>query len=155
MSNSLEIWIDRLRDGETQKIEGSFDSSFLSIEEKELVFSSPVVVHGEAYLADTHLVIHLKASTQAKMPCAICNEMIDMDVKIDNFYHAEAIEELRGAVFDCSAPLRDTLLLEIPQYAECRGGHCPERATIAPYLKKTGSNPDNKTQFPFAGLDTD
>lgn len=149
---AFKVWIDRLGEGRIQKIEGSFDSSFLGIQEKELQFPLPVSVRGEAYLAEDHLVIHLKASAKARMPCAICNEMIDTEVRIDNFYHTEAIEEIRDSIYDCSEPLREALLLELPHYIECHSGRCPERATIAPYLRAP-SKTDGKTHFPFASLE--
>ncbi len=152
MLEALKVWLDRLGEGQVQKIEGSFDPSFLGIEEKELQFPAPVSVRGEVYLAEGHLVIHLNASTSARMPCAICNKMIDAEVKIDNFYHTEAIEEIRDATFDCSEPLREALLLELPHYVECHKGRCPQRAALAPYLRAP-SKTDDKTHFPFAGLD--
>lgn len=152
MQEALKIWIDRLADGKTQKIEGALHPSFLGIMEEELQFLSPVLLSGEAYLADQHLIIHLKASTKAKMPCAICNQMIETDLKLDHFYHAEAIEDIKDAVFDGSEPLREALLIELPRYVECRAGNCPERAIITPYLRNPGKS-DGESQFPFAGLD--
>lgn len=151
MLEAFKVWVDRLGEGQIQKIEGSFDPSFLEIEEKELQFPSPVSVRGEAYLAEGHLVIRLNASTSARMPCAICNAMIDTEVKVDNFYHTEAIEEIRDPVFDYSGPLREAVLLELPHYVECCKGRCPQRAELAPYLRAPKT--DDKSHFPFAGLD--
>lgn len=152
MQEALKICIDRLSSGKTEKIEGVINSSFLGVMEKELQFPSPVVLSGEAYLADDHLIIHLNASTKARMPCAICNEMIETDLTVDHFYHAEAIEDIKGAVFDYSEPLREAILIELPRYIECRSGNCPERKAIAPYLRKSDKS-DGESQFPFAGLD--
>ena len=152
MQEAFKIWIDRLGEGHVQKINGSFDPAFLEIDEKELKFSAPVQAAGEAYLADRHLVIHLKAQTKATVPCAICNEMTDMELKVENFYHSEAIEEIPSAVFDFSGPLRDALLIELPHYFECCGGNCPERENLVPYLRSAPKTEGKKSNFPFADL---
>lgn len=152
MQEVFKIWIDRLGEGNVQKIDGSFDPAFLEIEEKELQFHAPVRVVGEAYLADQHLIIHLRAQTKATLPCAICNQMIDMDLKVENFYHSEAITEIPSAVFDLSAPLREALLIELPKYLECNGGNCPERVNLAPYLRSTPKTDTKNINLPFADL---
>ncbi len=149
---SFEILIDRLRNGVTQKIDGAFEPEFLGVEENELQFPKKIQVCGETYLAEDHLVLRLKASTHAKMPCSVCNRMIEIELKIENFYHTEPLEEIRSGVFNYNEALREALLIELPQYVECNQGKCPERASLAPYLhsKKTK---DEKTHFPFADMD--
>ena len=154
MQEAFKIWIDRLGNGAVQKIEGSFDPSFLEIDEKELQFHFPVEAAGEAYLAERHLVIRLKARTKASVPCAICNEMFDVELKTDNFYHSEELAQISGAVFDFSVPLREALLIELPCYFECCNGKCPERDSLAPYLRAAQKKEsDKKIHFPFADLE--
>ena len=99
MLEEFKILIDRLKGGQVQKIAGVFNPAFLEVDEPELQFRSPVSVKGEAYVTDADLILHLKASTVAKMPCAICNQMIETEIKIENFYHAEPIEEIPSAYF--------------------------------------------------------
>ncbi|MBI5273318.1 MAG: hypothetical protein HY861_04980 [Chlamydiia bacterium] len=152
MLDAFKICVDRLLEGQVQKIEGSFDPSFLEVDEEELKFRAPVFVRGEVYAADQHLVVHLNASTYATMPCAICNELGDWEIKIDNFYHTEPLSEIKGAVFDLGPQIREALLLELPSYVECGQGKCPHRALIAPYLQKTEKPKDNEMHFPFSGL---
>jgi len=152
MLDTFKIWIDRLKEGQTQKIDALLSSDFLDINETDLSFPFPVKVRGEAYLADVHLLLRLNASTRVVMPCSICNQMIEKDLKIVDFYHTEPLEDVRDAIFDFSAILREALLLELPQYVECNSGNCPQREIIAPYLrKKTRAEPD--IHFPFADLD--
>jgi uncharacterized metal-binding protein YceD (DUF177 family) len=151
MSDPFVILIDRLKGGHTQKIEGSFDPAFLAVEEPALRFTNKVMVKGEAYLTDAHLIIHLKASTQATMPCAICNRMIETDLKVDNFYHTEPIEEIRSAHFNFSEALREAILIELPRTVECNQGKCPERDVMAPYLRSEKRS-DKTTYFPFADM---
>ncbi len=125
--STFKILIDRLKGGQTQKIEEMADPAFLGPDEPELRFQAKVSVKGEAYLAEADLIIHLKARTKIQMPCAVCNKMIEVHLQVDNFYHAEPIEEIPSAVFDYSEALREALLIELPRTVECNGGTCPER----------------------------
>ncbi len=152
MNEPFQIWIDRLKGGRTEKIAESFAPAFLAIQEKELYFDTPVVVKGEAYLSEDQLILHLKASTKATMPCSICNEMFQVELKIENFYHTQPIEEIPSAIFDFRETLREALLLELPQYAECSRGKCPKRGSIAPYLRSEALK--EKNYFPFKDLDS-
>lgn len=152
MSNAFTILIDRLRGGQTQKIEEILDSEFLAIEEPELYFSAPVAVRGEAYLTDDHLILKLKAKAIAMMPCAICNEMIKVELNVEDFYHTQPIQEIPSGQFDFSEALREALLIELPKYIECNGGNCPERATLAPYLRPK-EREEKTTYLPFNDID--
>ena len=152
MSDSFKILIDRLKGGLSQKIEEALDPSFLGPSEPELRFTSKVKVKGEAYVTDSHLIVHLKASTKVSMPCAVCNQMIDVGLRSDDFYHTESLEEIRGAVFDYSEALREALLIELPKTVECNGGKCPEREVIEPFLKPPARS-DRTTHCPFADID--
>lgn len=153
MKEECLIWIDRLKSGQTQKITESLSPDFLKINEEDLKFTAPVQVQGDAYLSDDELIIHLKASTQAMMPCVICNQLITIALVLDDFYHAQPINEIPGAIFDFQEPLREALLLELPRYVECNQGKCPDRPAMAPYLC---SNKQQKQEihFPFSDLDS-
>ncbi len=146
--SEFHILIDRLKGGQTHKIDLNESPAFLGPDEPELKFHRPVFVKGEAYLTDDHLIIHLKAETRIQMPCAVCNEMIEIELKVDDFYHAEPISEIRGAIFDFQGALRESLLIELPRTAEC-GGKCKERESIAPYIKSE----NERTHFPFTDMD--
>ncbi len=148
---SFEILIDRLRNGVLQKIEENFEPEFLGIEEPELQFPKKVQVSGEAYIAEDHLIVRLHASTAAKMPCTVCNRMIEIELKMDNFYHTQPLEEIRSGVFNYSEALREELLIKLPQYVECNQGKCPEREGLTPYLRS--SKRKEQTHFPFADMD--
>lgn len=152
MQEPFKIWIDRLKGGRTQKIEEALDPAFLGPDEEELQFKAKVYVKGEAYLTDDHLIVHLKAHCKASMPCAVCNQMTEVELRDDNFYHTQPIEEIPSAVFDFSELLREALLLELPRTAECNQGKCPERTTMTPYLRAE-ERKDKTTYLPFADLD--
>ena len=150
---SFQIWIDRLKSGGTQLINESFNPDFLDIQEKELQLNAPVIVTGEAYLTENELILRVQASTKAMMPCSICNQMIQIELSVKDFYHAEPTSEIRTGIFDYQTHLREALLIELPQYVECNQGKCPERKIIAPFLRSE-KKVKEETHFPFSNLDS-
>lgn len=142
------ILIDRLRGGQTDKIDLMVGPGFLGPDEPELKFGSPVEVKGEAYMTDDHLILHLQAKTLVRMPCAVCNAMIEIILETKNVYHTEPVTEIRDAVFDFGEVLREALLIELPRTAECNLGKCKERGLMAPYMKAK-----ERTHCPFADMD--
>ena len=149
MSELFCIYIDRLKGDVPQKINLTLSPDFFEVNEQGLLLDAPVKVVGEAYLTDEDLVLHLTASTIAQMPCAICNKMVPLTLAVKNFYHAEPLKEIRHAVFDLRALLREALLVELPNFVECQG-KCLERVTITPYLRK--EEKDSESYFPFSDL---
>jgi uncharacterized metal-binding protein YceD (DUF177 family) len=149
MLQNCKILIDRLKRGQSQKIDEQLEPLVLGPNEPELQFAFPVTVKGEAYIAETHLVIHLDAATKVLMPCAVCNQMIKVELKSLGFYHTEPLEAIPNAIFDYGEPLREALLIELPKTVECKGS-CPERPLIAPYLR---SEVRNDQYHPFADID--
>lgn len=152
MQEQFKIYIDRLKNGATQKIDAQLEPSFMDIDEPELSFSVPIRVRGEAYLTDEHLVIHLQAAAIAERPCSICNKIIKTEISVNNFYHTELIQEIPSALFDYSEALREALLVELPLVVECNGGKCPERENIAPFIRSKDRS-ENPTYFPFNDMD--
>lgn len=144
------IFIDRLRGGQTYKIELKVEPAFLGPDEPELKFDTPVQIKGEAYLTDDHLILHCKAHTAVRMPCAVCNEMIEVKLEAKEVYHTEPIGEIKSAVFDFSEVLREALLIELPRTAECNLGKCKERGLMTPYMKA-----QERTHCPFANMEKD
>lgn len=140
----LKIFIDRLKSEETEHIQQEVLPDFIDVHEADCDFSSPVQIQGEAYLANDHLVIHLKASTAASIPCRTCNGPLKTPVSVD-FTHTVDLTTLTNPVFDYSVDLREALLLQTPQFVECAS--CPERDTVNKYLKQPHSS-----QFPFSNL---
>lgn len=156
MSKDFIIYVDRLKDGQTLKIEENSSPAFLDIHEEELSFPSPVAIRGKAYLAEDHLVLQLDIRTEFVMPCSICNEKVTVPVEIKNFYHVEPLAEIPSHIFDYTELLREDILLQVPPFIECRGGKCPERGNISPYLKKEEKSPtaakNDHVHYPFADL---
>lgn len=150
-SDTFRLYIDRLRKGQVEKISGPFSPSFLGMEE-ELKFPFPVEAEGEAYLSEEHLIIRLKASVRALLPCCVCNEWTEITLKAEDFYHTVPLEEIKGALYSFEEPLREALLIEIPLYAECTQGKCPKREAIAPYMRQKKARSGEDTYFPFSQL---
>ena len=149
MSEPFCIYIDRLKGDEVQKIDLTLPPDFFEVNEPGIGLNAPVKVSGQAYLTDDDLVLHLTASTVMQMPCAICNKMVPITLAIKDFYHAEPLSNIRTAVFDLRSVLREALLVELPNHAECQG-KCPERASIEAYLHK--EEKDSEHYFPFSDL---
>ncbi|MCB1107415.1 MAG: hypothetical protein KDK76_04890 [Chlamydiia bacterium] len=145
MDNLLKIYIDRLSNERTEKIEESLSPEFMDVREKDLQFKSPVSIKGKAYLAENHLVIQLSVETNAHIPCLICDEWVEKKLTIKTFYHTEELENIKGQVYDYTNPLREAILLEVPSYVECME-NCPKRGELKNYLQK------GNDQFPFADL---
>lgn len=136
MEETFKIYVRRLRDGQTEKIAENPPPDFIGINEKELAFKVPVVIQGEASVADDALVLRLHIETEATMPCAICNREVQVKISIRDLCHTEEIAGIKGAVFDYQEVVREAILLELPFTAECNRGDCPERATMAKYFAK-------------------
>jgi len=154
MDDTFKIFIDRLQDGEQEVIEEKLNPDFLDIHEADLEFPSPVYLKGEAIMSKGMLILHFSISTEAVLPCSICNKDVKIPIEIKNFYHSEDIANIRSGVFNFTEILRETILLEIPYTTECHGGSCPERQDMAKYFKKNKPAGDEKeaTYHPFADL---
>ena len=157
MNERFKIYVEQLRDRQAEQLNESFDSTFLEICEKDLAFVDPVLMQGEAYLADDMLVLHMDISTLCTMPCRICNEAVKAKIDIKGCYHAVPLEEIKNGVYDFHEILRETILLEVPLLAECHQGKCPQRLTVGKYLKKSpvGGEEIEEGYQPFADIDFD
>lgn len=157
MNEAFRIYIEQLRDGHVEEISENLTPEFLDVNEKDLVFTEPVVVSGQAYLAGDELVLHMNVSTKGKMPCIICNELVDVEIKIEGFYFNVPLEEIRTGIYNYKQMLRETILLETPHFCECNQGNCPRRKEIDKYLKKEETSGSREMQEerhqPFADLD--
>lgn len=154
MDERFKIFIEQLKGGGSEKINLSCDSDFLELHEEELHFKAPVTATGEAYLADSELILHFNAKAHALIPCSICNAPVDVEVEVNNFYHAEPLLGIKGGSFDYREILREAILLELPLFAECKQGNCPQRLQLAKYLKP--SKPSNEEGYrPFADINFD
>lgn len=149
MEPELKVYLDRLQGGKTELIDLTLSSTFMDVREADLKFNDPVIIKGKAYLANDHLVIHLKVETKALIPCAICNKAVEMSIQVPEFYHTEDLEGVKGRVYHYNSPLREAVLLEIPPFGECLGG-CQERKELEKYKLPEGNS--DSVQFPFVDL---
>jgi len=149
MEPDLKVYLDRLQGGKTENIKLALSSTFIDVDEQDLKFKSPVTIKGKAYLANEHLVIHLEVETQSLIPCAVCNKLTCITIRVPEFYHTEELSEIKGKIYQYADPLREAILLEVPSFGECQG-RCPERKELEKYKPSEGSN--DSVQFPFADL---
>jgi uncharacterized metal-binding protein YceD (DUF177 family) len=155
MDDLFKIYIEQLRDGQERKIDESFPPDFLDIHERDLEFKKNVKVKGHAYIAEDELVLHWSIWTEALIACSICNEKVPIEIKLEDFYHSEPISDIKGGIFNFKDLLRETILLEVPPFAECNHGNCPKRKEVSQYLKDPSKDQtDQKDGYkPFADLD--
>jgi uncharacterized metal-binding protein YceD (DUF177 family) len=147
----MKIYIDRLKNDTTQKIEETLVPDFLGVQEKDLSFIHPIHVAGEAYLADDHLVLHLSIDTIATLPCSICNQPVQTPIHTHHLYSTHPLSEIPGIIFDLAEEIREIILLQTPAFAECSGGSCPERESVKKFF--TSPEPQaHEVNFPFADL---
>lgn len=152
--DAFKIYIEQLREGHEEKINEKLDPSFLEINEPDLIFDKPVKLEGVAYLAEHELVFHWDIRTEVMISCSICNEPVLVPIHIQNFYYSEPTKEIKTGIYNFKDLLRETILLEVPAFAECNDGKCPKRQEFQKYLKESSDQPsDDEGYQPFADLD--
>lgn len=148
----LCIYVDYLKGGVAHSFTEEASPNFLDLQEKDCQAKFPVRVQGKAYLADGEVVVHLDVATQITMRCSICNEEVDVPINLSKVYLTATAEQLNHAVFDMKEPLREEILLALPNFVECHEGACPHRGEIDKFLKKGGGPEEHGRQRPFADL---
>jgi uncharacterized metal-binding protein YceD (DUF177 family) len=147
----LKFNIEQLKDGKIEKFHHTVAPSILELyDEKELTFSE-IELQGQLYLAADHLIVQASIKTQINMPCSICNEMTSYPLSCKEITHAETISDIKAGIFDLGPIVREELLLQLPQFIECKG-KCPERETLKKYLKTPAASPKGTSYHPFADL---
>lgn len=142
MKQSYKIYVDRIRDGETESISEQLQPDFMQVHEKEMRFADPITFSGEAYVTDNWLIVRLKVATKVQLTCSVCNETFTFSIDIPDMVHEEPIENIRDKVFDLLPTVRENILLEVPFYPQCGITKCQNRSSIEPFLKKEhGHNP--------------
>lgn len=143
---TLKIYLDRLKAESELRIDESVEPQFLATPTQELQFKDPVKIKGQAYLADDHLIVECALSTVGYLPCSICNQPTPVAVNKPDLRLVIPVEEIKGSVFELLDSVREEILLDIPQFAECGQGHCPERVSVSPFMKAKDEH------FPFADI---
>ncbi len=134
MDDLFTIHIEQLKEGRRAKIEFEVGPEFLDVQEED-TFKAPVILKGEAYLADGALILRLDIITEASVPCAICNGEVEVPIHLLGLYYSEETSAIRGGIFHYKNLVREEILLDLPLKAEC-GGSCPERNEVVKYFAK-------------------
>lgn len=153
--DGFKIRVESLKHGIVEKIQEKFTPEFIDVAEDRLKFNDPVLVDGEAYLADTDLVLHLNISTFATLACSICNEPVKVPIDLKAVYILEPLDQIKTGVYSLVDSLREAILLETPSFAECNQGSCPQRKELDKYLKKFSEEGDPEGYRPFEDLKLD
>lgn len=155
MDDEFKIYVEQLRGGRERKINESLPSNFLDIQEEDLAFEKNVNLSGVAYVVENELILHWDVEGEALVACSICNEKVPVEFHIRDFYHSEPLSSIKSGIYNFKDLLRDTILLEIPPFAECNEGQCPKRKEIKKYLKSSSEEElgQDEGYHPFADLD--
>ena len=159
MEEVFKIYVEQLRNGHVEQLDETVSTEFLNLGDDEVRFDEQLHLSGEVYLAENELVIHLHVTVNVYIPCSICNTPVKILMDLNNLYLAVEPEDYKTGIFLFNELLRESILLEIPLFAECNEGECPKRKEISDYLSK----PENATDAlgqdhgyrPFADLDFD
>lgn len=152
MEETFKIYIDRLGSGEKEILEEDLDPSFMEVQESGLKFVDPIRLEGEAYLSGDALILHFHLiETLATMLCNVCNKETKTKLTLKDIYITEDLDQIRSGIYQYKDLLRETLLVEVPSRVECNKDGCPERATLAKYLKKNKKD-EEELFHPFADL---
>lgn len=155
--DQLKIYINRLKNEHIQKLDEILSPDFLDIHEEALHFKETIHVTGSIYLADDHLIAHLVIDAAAIIPCSICNGPVRIPIEIKDLYLSKPIADIKSAIYDLGDDIRESILLQVPQFVECNQGKCPHRQLIRQFLGKPSqekkSIPSDTVHFPFSGLE--
>lgn len=152
MKENLTAFIDRLRSGEESFFDQKLSEEDLGASDGDLRFAKGASVKGKAYLAEDHLVIVLDINANPEMPCTICNDWTPVGFSIEKYYITKPLEEIPSNVYPFLEDVREAILLEMPQFAECKG-NCPSREALNNYCgrKKEGAD-SQEAHLPFKDL---
>jgi len=151
MEHPFYIEISRLRLAGSLPFQAEAPASFMDLKKEDpLHYEGKVNVKGKIdYNPDT-LHLHLTLQATANVPCIICQNPVKVEVEVRDVHHVEMLDEVKGLELDFADFVRDTLLLETPQRAECLG-KCPEREVLKEHFAKE----DSVKKSPFDGLELD
>ena len=136
-SDLFAIYVDRLRSGQSYSFSLSPPANFLDVDEKECFFRGEVQIDGEAYLAQSDLIIAFTATAECWLPCAVCNQMTPSSLFTGQVTEVVSSEEIHGGVYSFNELVREAIVVQIPTSVECGGrGLCPERKEMERYLHK-------------------
>jgi len=152
----FKIYVNRLKNEQEHRHDERVAPDFLGIKEEFLSFEENIHITGSTYLADDHLITHLDIDTAAYIPCSICNEPVRVAITIKNLYLSQPLTEIKGAVYDLLDDIRESILLQTPQFAECNKGQCPSRPFVQNFLGKKSKEKKNpasdSVHFPFSEI---
>ncbi len=133
MHEQLKIFVDRLKGGGVYTLDEVCPTDFMDLNDPEIKVGETLSCKGEAYLAESELIVHLDISTTIFMPCAICSEAVEVPILLKGLYLNQNLDRLKNGVYDLSSAIREEILLSLPRRAECEGS-CPKREEYKKYF---------------------
>lgn len=151
------IYVERLAEGAVEHVNLSVPADFLEVNEADLSYQSPILLKGQAYIAENELVMCFDIQAVANMRCTLCSEAVEVPIDIKKVYFAEPLETMKSGLFSFKDLVRETILLETPRFVKCGGQICQREDQISKYLKTKESpskqgHDDEDGYHPFADL---
>lgn len=134
--DELELYIDRLRQGEYKDFSLKTGPKLMEAEDHEAIFEDDIVANGAATISSEHLILNISIEAKGKTYCKICNEPIEHTIHIEENHVCFSLQDMKSGVFSLGPYIRETIFLNLPKYSECEG-LCPERAVIKKYLNNS------------------
>ena len=79
---------------------------------------------------------------------------MSVPICIQNFYYSEPLSSIKTGIYCFKDLLRETILLEVPAFAECSKGGCSKREEYHKYIKEFSDHSSAEEGYrPFADLD--
>ncbi len=146
--------LNDLRKGQEKKVDLHISQEEFNLVDKEIELEGTLSVQGRIYLVDDHIIFHFSVDSNFRVPCKICNETFIHPLCLKELYHTEEIPPDRWEDYNLLPPIREAVLIELPDVFECSGGACPKRKELAKYFSKERKQDENSSigYHPFSSL---
>lgn len=136
MKNDIfSIYIDRLRDGKEEELHVTTSSQEIGVTIEDDTRILDVECSGTAYLSSDYLILSLAISYAFNATCRKCNELSKEKRELPMQSYTLLLESIRGSVYNYNSVIREAILLDIPEYTECREENLAQCNEILAYIK--------------------
>jgi len=149
MDKPFCLYIDRLKEGQTELLYEQIPAKNFHDDCEEVRFTEDVLLKGQAYVTDDYLIVDCTISTHVDVPCSVCNLPFSLPIEIDCM-HEEALEDIKGGIFDYLHMVQEEIFLEIPHFLQCGKTECQNREEIEKYIHKKQAAEEGEDEYhPF------
>jgi hypothetical protein len=130
-------------------VDDSVDAQFLDLaNDDELQVTKPIVIKGRIYRTSEWLIIDASIRAVFNAACPLCNDSFELPVEIASWNHQQLISDVDGQTWDITEALRESILIEVPFFAQCGGSSCKNYKEVEPFIRADA--PEECGHQPFA-----